>query len=205
MDIFKNRDCLFFDIETLGVRASSVLLDFALIPVDFNKPDEITIDNLRKNAFYRKLDAKDQIRRGRTVDQATIDFWNRQPKDVKELILPKDDDISVETFYNDLKVFLDERNINARDAFFFCRGNKDIEWFQDLELNTLDLVLDEDSLFSFWNYNDTRSLIRAAVNVERGRFDISEDEVSEIKELKSHSAIDDVIYDILRLNLIINE
>jgi hypothetical protein len=72
-----------YDIETLGVDSDSVILSMGCIYIA--DPNPKSIDDLREDSFYVKLDAKYQIDKlGRTVSQDTLAWWKKQEKSVRD-------------------------------------------------------------------------------------------------------------------------
>ena len=66
-----------FDVETLGVESTSVILSYAIVYFD---PDtRPSYQQLLDKTLFVKLDAKDQIKNyKRTVSKDTIDWWSKQ-------------------------------------------------------------------------------------------------------------------------------
>ena len=76
-----------FDIETLGVESTTVILSAAII--HFNPEDKPSYDDLLNKALCVKFDSRDQVTRlKRTVDKNTIKWWGEQSEYVRNLALP---------------------------------------------------------------------------------------------------------------------
>lgn len=66
------------DIETLGVRQSTVVLSIGLVKFNLDDTDSYDTIHNADRCFYGTLDAESQIKRGRTVDFSTLQFWSKQ-------------------------------------------------------------------------------------------------------------------------------
>jgi len=63
------------DIETMGTRPGSVILSIGAVEFDHTGI---------LSEFYVKIDKEDAIRRGFTVDDTTLAWWNKQDQAVRE-------------------------------------------------------------------------------------------------------------------------
>lgn len=103
------------DIETLGVESTSVVLSLAVCHVT---PDTDTYQKMLDNSIFIKFSMKEQIAAGRTVDQDTCAWWDRQAEIVKEASLyPKDTDLSVFLGIGSLRVWLKEQGLGSSSVF----------------------------------------------------------------------------------------
>ena len=78
------------DIETLGTSPDTVVLTIGGI-----KFDPMADDGLHSQ-FYYKLDADEQIEMGRTVDEKTLEWWEKQPEEIRKEALETTDRVSTE-------------------------------------------------------------------------------------------------------------
>lgn len=88
------------DLETLGTRPDCVILTIGAVLFD---PFSLYTPN---SGLYLRLDVDGQIERGRTVDDATIEWWSNQADDVREEALSDGDRVSIETMIQTLNKFL---------------------------------------------------------------------------------------------------
>lgn len=88
------------DLETLGTRPDCVVL--TLGAVKFNP---FTLD-MPGPGLYLRLDADEQIARGREVQEDTLQWWMKQTEEIREEALGESDRVSVETMYRELNKFL---------------------------------------------------------------------------------------------------
>jgi len=78
------------DIETLGTSPDTVVLTIGGI-----KFDPMADDGLHSQFYYR-LDADEQIEMGRTVDEKTLEWWDKQDEEVKKEALETTGRVSTE-------------------------------------------------------------------------------------------------------------
>ena len=78
------------DIETLGKSPSAVVLTIGGI-----KFDPMADDGLHSQFYYR-LNADEQIEKGRTITETTLEWWDKQDEEVKKEAMSPEDRVSVE-------------------------------------------------------------------------------------------------------------
>ena len=78
------------DIETLGTSPDTVVLTIGGIKFDPMEDDGL------HSQFYYRLDADEQIEMGRTVDEKTLEWWEKQPEEIRKEAMDPEDRISVE-------------------------------------------------------------------------------------------------------------
>lgn len=130
------------DIETLGTAQNAVIL--SLGAVKFNPYSE----KEPHSPFYVKIDVDEQLTTGRTVDEDTLSWWEKQPLHVREEALSEKDRVSVVTFIETFSKYL------VGVDTIFAQGP------------TFDIVLIKDIFRSYgypvpWNYwqvRDSRTL-----------------------------------------------
>ena len=88
------------DLETLGTRPGCVILTLGAV-----KFDTYTLRDPGPG-LYLRIDADEQIARGRDVQEDTLQWWMNQTEDVREEALGLDGRVSVETMYRELNRFL---------------------------------------------------------------------------------------------------
>ena len=66
-----------FDIETIGVESTSVILSAAIIRFDPNDKER-TYNQYLDDALFVKLSVEDQVTNyNRTIDKSTIEWWSK--------------------------------------------------------------------------------------------------------------------------------
>lgn len=70
-----------FDIETLGVESTTVVLSAGIIHFDPEVDTEVSYTDLVERGLFVKFNAKDQVKRlDRTITKSTLDWWDKQGK-----------------------------------------------------------------------------------------------------------------------------
>ena len=161
-----------FDFETLGVRERSIVLSAAITPFTFGEKD--TYMGLVNNSHYFKFDQESQF--DRTYDQAAIEFWKRQPKELMQSQLGKSDqDITLKEFVAKLEeLFSEDGEFNyTKNSCFFCRGTDFDFNLMKYIVSDVDGNMDRHGMFPipFWNARDVRSFISGMMlnpNITKG-------------------------------------
>ena len=88
------------DLETLGTRPDCVILTLGAV-----KFDPYTLAEPGPG-LYLRIDADEQIARGREVQEDTLQWWMKQDEAVREEAIGENDRVSVEEMYRQLNRFL---------------------------------------------------------------------------------------------------
>lgn len=67
---------LMVDLETLGTKPTSVFLSLAVVPFNIHTGEV-------GKPFYRTIKLEDAIRKGRTIDASTLQWWMSQDADIR--------------------------------------------------------------------------------------------------------------------------
>lgn len=115
---------LALDIETLGRGERAVITALSAVIWNFNIDQDISYDDILKRTLYVKLDVLDQIKRfKRQTDQATIDWWKTQPKEVQEMsIKASAEDIKIDDALVQLREYLKDMNFDFKKSYIWTRG-----------------------------------------------------------------------------------
>lgn len=194
-----------FDMETMGQNVFKLpVIDCAYVVFDWDKftsDEPYTFDELLSLIKKDKLDVKDQVKRFKNViEDSTIKFWKDQSKEVRQAIAPREDDLKVEEFIDNL--------------FNYLRGYSKVKYWWS-RANTFDPIILQrmcrdvgvsttlDELLSFWLIRDTRSHIDAITGYTRKTSFIPMKDEEKWKSLfKLHDSRHDVAADILRLQIL---
>lgn len=178
-----------FDIETLGIESTSVVLSAAI--VHFDPSESVTYQELLDRALFVKFDAKIQVSNGRTIDSSTLAWWEKQSSlaKSKSLIPDRNIDVSPEVGLNSLRSYYNNPNI----------GNK-LVWTR----GPLDQIVSESLAKSFklepfapyWAYRDVRTAIDLTKDSNNGYCEVEGFSDSAVVK---HDPIHDVAYDALML------
>ena len=148
--------CYVFDIETLGQQKNAVVVSAAFLVFDFNANK--TFEELLADTHYVKFRIADQKASGRTTDQSTIDWWLKQPVDVKKELAPSSLDMSIQEGSDSILEYLAKHGIhskNGRNVFRFCRG-------QDFDIPIMESLfssVERELPGAFYNSRDIRTFI----------------------------------------------
>ena len=130
------------DIETLGTSPDTVVLTIGGI-----KFDPMADDGLHSQFYYR-LDADEQLEMGRTITQTTLEWWDKQPEEIKAEAMNPEDRISVNETLKALNKWL------VGVDKIWCQGPV----FDIGILENLYKQMDSHHNWSFWNIRDSRTL-----------------------------------------------
>ena len=179
-----------YDVETLGIESNSVILPMALVNFDVEKKP--TYSDLVKDAFFVKLNSKDQVDRlGRTVTQSTLDWWQQQNQAVKQMSLyPSENDVTAEEAHDLMKAYVNARP-EGKKAIVWARGNLD-----QMALGSMEDKMKRDAIFHFGRWRDVRTAVDLLTGSSNGYCTIPDfDDTMVVK----HNPIHDCAYDAMML------
>ena len=133
------------DLETLGTQPGCVIL--TLGAVKFNEYSLVEPGP----GLYLRINADEQIERGREVQDDTLAWWLRQAEDVREEALGPDNRVSVESMYKQLNRFL----VGVDNIW--CQGPV----FDIAILENLYRQYGWPTPWQFWQISDSRTLFKA--------------------------------------------
>jgi hypothetical protein len=182
-----------FDVETLGKESNACILSMACI--HFDPDSEPSLEDMKANAFFVKLDAKDQHKRlGRGYHNSTIDWWKKQCENVKvKSYYPRDDDIKledgIEMWRSWSKQFKD-----VDDGWVWARGNLD-----QLVMDSAFEQIGVDSVFFYTRWRDVRTAIDIFTNSQTGYCEVDYPGFDPELHITKHDPVDDCLYDAMML------
>lgn len=146
-----------FDIETLSIESTSVILSACLLYVDPSKLPEDNNDAykyLYERGLFVKLKVSEQIAHGRTMSKDTLDWWAKQGELPRKIsFIPAADDLTVQECYNQLSEYFFAIP-NAKNLPIWVRGSMDQPAFESL-LRAFNLK----PYSPYNNYRDIRTAI----------------------------------------------
>jgi hypothetical protein len=175
----------------LGVESTSVVLSFACTYFDEkNKPSP---DEMRKNTFFAKLNAVDQIKRlNRTVDKSTIEWWGKQCQNARNKSFKP---LPTDTITEDALVALTNwRNQYPKKDWVFARGNLD-----QCVFNSLEMACNREVIFPHYIWRDMRTAIDFMYNTTNGYTSVKYDGFDADLHITKHDPVDDCILDAMML------
>jgi hypothetical protein len=179
-----------FDIETLGIESTSVILSFACIY--FDPETKPTYEELLESAFFVKLDSKDQIQRlKRTVTKSTLDWWTKQsPHTQLKSLNPAPEDVQAEVALVALREWA-KQFPDSNKAIVWARGNLD-----QMAIGSLENACKVDTVFHFGRWRDVRTAVDLLTGSTNGYCSIPG--FDESKVIK-HDPVHDCAYDAMML------
>jgi hypothetical protein len=142
-----------FDIETLGVESTSVVLSAAIVYFDISKNP--SYQDLLDNALFVKFNSKDQIKRlDRVVDLGTLEWWKNQHEYTRKVSLePSSEDVSAEDGIIMLHNYMNKIP-NANKMTMWTRGSLD-----QMAIDSLCKRVDMQMLTGYNMYRDVRTAV----------------------------------------------
>lgn len=190
------------DYETMGQDPTTcAAVDCSYVAFDWArfKNDPYTFDELLGMTQRAKFDVQDQVKRhGFNIDPSTVEWWSQQDKEVRQLIRPSQEDISIEVFLGNLQVYLEQ---HPYLKYWWSRSNTFdpiILWHMTAKANVKPVFA---KLLPHWKVRDTRSFIDAKTNfsLKSNGFTPMKNESRWNEVFKQHSSRHDIVADILRL------
>ena len=156
------------DLETLGAYdQDTVILSFAAVPFRFEDND--SFDSLLKRGFYRKINAIEQLKNGRTKEENTVDWWKQQCHEAQaNAFLPAAGDM--------------------QHSWVWSRGIA----FDMPKLESAFHYAGIDNAVNFWMARDIRTYIDLLTGSERGQYIMEH----EPKEFIKHHCLHDCAHDV---------
>lgn len=188
---------LVFDVETMGVESTTVILSAAILYLDTNK--ENTWESLYADSLFIKFSVKDQVENyNRTFDKNTIEWWNKQCHNVKkQSFFPSKNDLPA---YEGIEIIRDyiREHCNPDNTLIWTRGSLD-----QMSIDSLCKAVGTDLLVRYSNYRDMRTYVDlVATNPKRGYCDIDASKYPgtwDRNVVMKHNPIDDIVLDALQL------
>lgn len=173
-----------FDVETLGIESTSVILSAALIHFDPEK--QPSYQDLLDNALFVKIKSKDQVERlKRTVDIGTIEWWQNQHEYVRKVSLePSSDDMTAEEAVTALHNYMNKYP-NAQDQTMWTRGSLD-----QMVIDSLCKKLDMQLLTGYNVYRDARTAIDILTGSTTGYCNVEHPTFNRASVIKHHPVHD---------------
>ena len=131
------------DIETLSTRPESVILTLGAVKFD-PWADEVDTEA----GLYLRIDVDEQLQLDRHVQQETVDWWGKQPEDVRDEALGEHERTNLNDTIDQLNRFL------VGSTNIWCQGPA----FDIVILENLYRQLVRPTPWQFWQIRDSRTL-----------------------------------------------
>lgn len=181
-----------FDIETTSVESTAIVLSAAIVYFDPEKDLEVTYETLVDRTLYVKFDALAQKSIGRSVSKDTMEWWAKQPKQVRDLcLLPSRKDLSPAHGIGALNSYV--KTHGDAKSFVWARGSMD-----QTVIESLARAIDLKPMAHFSNWCDVRTGIRLLKDTSdwNGYCEVRDLDMTKVDK---HNPIADVVYDALML------
>ena len=164
------------DIETLSTKPNALILTIGAVKFSRNKdiePLEITTN------FYKRIDIKSCKKLGMDIDNDTVQWWNKQSKDVRYEAIENKDRQNIKDVLIELSQFVkDCQYIWANSPSFDCVILENAYRLCELEIP-----------WKFWNLRDCRTI-----------YDLGNTSLKSIVKETKHNSLEDCYNQILCLN-----
>lgn len=179
-----------FDIETLDVESTSVVLSTAIVYFD----EKSTYQSLLDECLFVKFNAKEQIKNyNRTISKSTLEWWDKQSDHAKNIsLIPSEHDLPAIEGIQKLKKYL------KRDS-----EDKTILWSRgSIDSVIMDSLCKSVGVKPLVYYNQHREIRTAldilATTTVNGYCQVNLEGFSK-GMVKKHDPVHDVCYDAIQL------
>ena len=146
-----------FDLETLSVESTTVILSAGLVYVDpetLSPDNDIAYQQMYHNGLFVKFKVSEQVAAGRTMSKDTLDWWAKQGQIQRETsFVPRANDLTVQEAYDKISDYFFSIP-GAKDMPIWVRGSMDQPAFESL-CRTFSLK----PITTYNNYRDIRTAI----------------------------------------------
>ena len=179
-----------FDIETLDLESTAVVLSAAIVYFDPKK--ETSYQELLDRTLFVKFNVSDQIQRlHRTIGKSTAEWWESKPEYIKKVSLyVSNADVVVEDGYDIIMSYI---NSYQGTHTFWARGNMD-----DVVFTSLLNKVDKPPIAQYNMWRDVRTAIDIIYGTTNGYCDVTHPDFNRDLVLKHHPA-HDVCLDVMML------
>ena len=180
-----------FDVETLGVESTAVVLSAAMVHFDPEKRP--TYQDMLDNACFVKFDVKEQLSVGRSSSKSTLGWWKDQHEYVRKVSLdPSRDDMTVE---NGMQKFYDymAKFPNAKQQTMWARGSLDQMVIDSLAVK---FGLEEITGYNVWR--DVRTAVDIMYGTSNGYVEV-EHPLFQRHQVIKHHPVHDCALDAMQL------
>ena len=185
-----------FDIETLGIESTTVILSAAIIYFDPEKDADVSFKELVDRSLFIKFDAKDQVKRlDRTMTKSTLDWWNKQGEHQQKLsfVPDKSRDMITEDGLMLIRDYINKyhRGADPQTLTIWARGSLD-----QMAIDSLALKAGIDPIAPFNRWRDVRTAIDLMTDSKNGYCKV---EGLNWDEVAKHDPVHDCALDVLML------
>lgn len=184
-----------FDIETLGIESTTVILSAGIIYFDPETDQDVEYDDLVSRGLFIKFDAKDQLLRlERTMTKSTLDWWNKQGSfQQQSSFMIRPEDLKAEEAFKAIHAYVNKhmRGKSWDKEFIWARGSLD-----QMAIDSLALKVGVDPIAPFSRWRDMRTAIDMLTGSTNGYCEVKGLDPNVVIK---HHPVHDCAYDILML------
>lgn len=173
-----------FDVETLSVESTCVILSAALIY--FDPEQKPTYQDLLDSALFVKLNSKDQVKRlGRTVDSETLNWWKTQHEYLRRVSFePAPKDLIAEDAIAALHSYMNKYQDSHKHTMW-ARGSLD-----QMAIDSLCKRCGMEPLTNYAMWRDVRTAVDILTGSSNGYCDVNFEGFDRAKVIKHHPVHD---------------
>ena len=177
-----------FDVETLGVESTSVILSAALLY--YNEGDDY--DTMIKNSLFVKFDVEEQRTvYKRTMMKETMEWWAKQHEHVRKVSFhPTKYDSSAEEGIQLIRDYVKKHG----NAQVFARGSLD-----QMVIDSLTRQLDQELIFPYNNWRDVRTAVDLLCATSKDGYCEVKHPTFQRHNVIKHDPVHDCAYDAMML------
>ena len=181
-----------FDVETLGVESTSVILSLSCIY--FRSEYKPTYQQLKDEAFFVKFKVKDQtINYNRKIDKGTLEWWEKQCEIVKrKSFYPSKEDKTLREGIQEFHAWIASKNDSK--CWVWARGSLD-----DVILHSAERQLKVETLLSYNRWRDVRTAVDLLYGSANGYCNVDHPEFLYERDVMKHDPVHDCALDIMML------
>ena len=180
-----------FDVETLGVESTTVVLSAALIHFDPEKRP--TYQDLLDDACFVKFQVKEQMDVGRSASKSTLEWWKGQHEYVRKVSLdPSRDDMTVENGFNKFYDYM-SRFPRPKAQTMWARGSLD-----QMAIDSLAVKFDMEEITGYNMWRDVRTAVDILFGTTNGYVEVVHP-LFQRHEVIKHHPVHDCALDVMQL------
>lgn len=178
---------IFFDMETLGVSDSALILSIGVIYVKPNY-DVTNFKSLVSHGINLKINHQEQLKT-RVVESDTLNWWGTQGEEAK-YVLSNKDCIPIQEVYSVIKNYFKENNFDIKKDIIWSRGMIDQRWWQHF----CNYTVKKEDFLPFWRWREVRTALDVMTGSAYGF-----NTYQEPKEFIKHNSLHDACVDAQRM------
>lgn len=169
-----------FDVETLGVESTTVVLSAALI--HFDPEQNPSYQDMLDDSCFVKLSAKNQIERAkRTVSKDTLKWWDSQHEYTKKVsLVPSKDDLTPEEAFARMHAYK-SKFANHENQTIWARGSLD-----QMAIDSLAHAFDLQPLAGYNLWRDVRTAVDILYGTSNGYCEVDHPTFKRHEVIKHH-------------------